>query len=320
MNLRALTLGFAITITLTSVLMAAVGAQDRGGSSVDQLLMVALSVCVTLLVHFLPSLTRNKMALIVWGLCMSAALFNHLNFFVHSAERAEIRRGMEAESSIKVRGLNERIADVTRDYTSIDARTETEISHSLVLAKGWKLRSALNIELAEARRKTVLSNQLAALKLELAKTREMAENDVVTSEISRVAGISPITANVSIGLLLALLVELSGAILWFEILHGKAIKAETVSVPANQEMSPGIDFVPIAVEPPITPSGHAMQNAAHLSKDKDVNTIMLAIRNGECRATAASIRALLKCRTSRAAELNRMVKGVMHTELQAVMH
>ncbi len=60
MSKRALTLGFAIAITVTSVFMAAVAAQDRSGALIDQILLVALSVSVTLLVHFLPSITRNK--------------------------------------------------------------------------------------------------------------------------------------------------------------------------------------------------------------------------------------------------------------------
>jgi hypothetical protein len=319
MNKQALTISFAIAITITSVLMAAVAAQDRGGSTIDQILLVSLSISVTLLVQFLLSLTRNKLALIVWVLCLAAALFNHLSFFVHSVERAETIKSIKAEDSIEVQALSERIADVSREYSLIDTRTETDITKRLVAATGWKGRSALNVELTEARRKILLSNQLAALKLELAKLRERAGSDAVTSEISRIVGVSPATANVSIGLLFALLVELSGAILWYEYLHGIKVMTNNVIESEDKVLANGKAHKPIVVNTPIISSqkedlSENTKVAQTLtSKDKDVNAILLAINDGRCRPTAASIRELLSCRTSRAAELNRIVKVIIQT-------
>lgn len=324
MNRRLVTLGFAVAITLTSVLMAAIAALDRGGSTVDQILLVALSISVTLLVHFLPSLTRKKFVLIVWGICLFAALFNHLNFFVHSAERADALRATNAEDSIKVRALGERIADVSREYSSISSRSKTDISRDFVSATGWKVRSALKIELAEAKRKTVLSNQLSTLKTELANVRETAGNDAVTTEISRVSGASRVTVNVSIGLLLAMLVELSGAILWYEILHGTPAKRISDSASGAEAISHVKAFEPILVNAKIKTNPNVelseKNNPAtpQAVADKDVSSIILAINNGKCRPTAASIRELLSCRTSRAAELNRMVKVVMRAQSAVV--
>ena len=321
MNIRALTLCFAIAITSISVYMAAVATLDRG---VDQVLLVPLYVTATLLVHFLPSLTKNKFVLIVCGLCLVASLLNHLNFFVHSAERADALREAKAEDSTKVRGLLERIADVSREYLSTDSRTETDISQRLATESSWQVRSALKIELEEAKRKITLSNQLAALKLELAKLRETLGSDMVTSEISRIVSVSPVTVRVSIGLLLALLVDLSGAILWYEIFHGKVVNSNIISKSETELIENAKVHEPILVDAPIMPSPKVeLRENTKLattpsSEDKDVNTIILAIRDGKCRSTVTSIQKLLSCRTSRAAELNRIVKKVM--QAQETMH
>lgn len=314
MNIRALTLCFAIAVTLTSVFMAAVAALDRG---VDQFLLVPLYVTATLLVHFLPSLTKNKLVLIVCGLCLVASLFNHLNFFVHSAERADAQRETKAEDSIRVRGLSERIADVSREYLSTGSRTETDISRLLATESSWKARSALKIELAEAKRRVALSNQLAALKLELAKLRETSGNDTVTSEISRIVSVSPDTVRVSIGLLLALLVDLSGAILWYEIFHGKVTtsnntrKSETEVIENVKFHEPVFMAAQHISSPKVELSEDTKLETTRSSNDKVVNAIVLAINDGKCQSTVKSIRKYLSCKTSRAAELNRTVKEVM---------
>ena len=321
MYTRAITFSLAIAITATSVFMSVVAAIDRSGTTVDQILLVALSVSVTLLVHFLPSVTKNKMVLIVWGLCLLAALFNHLNFFVHSSERADAMRAIKADDSIQVRGMAERISDISHNYVSIGARSETEISHDLATATGWKLRAALHIELDEARRKIQLSNQLAALKSELARNRETAGNDLVMAEISSITGISGITVSVVIGLFLAVLIELSGALLWNEILHGQFSKKQNVSTSATEGTKgteEGNAHKPILMDAPILSSAKVESTknvrvaVLPVNEDKDVIKIITALNEGKCQLTAASIRDLLKCRTSRAAELNRQVKALTH--------
>lgn len=320
MNIRsALTLIFAIAITSISVYISAVSARELGGTT-DQVLLVPLFVFATLLLHFLPSLTKNKLVLIVCGLCLVASLHNHLNFFVHSAERNDALRETKAEDSPKVRGLSERIADVSREYLLTGSRTGTVISQLLATESSWKVRSALKIELAEAKRKITLSNQLAALKLELAKLRETSGSDTVTSEISRIFSVSPVTVRVSIGLLLALLVDLSGAILWYEIFHGKVVTSNNISKSETEVIENAKVHEPILVDAPImsSPKVELRENTklatTHASKDNDVNAIILAINEGKCRQTVLSIQQYLRCRTSRAAELNRIVKEVLQPQ------
>jgi|GEM_PF-6788063 hypothetical protein len=319
MVIRALTLIFAITVTSLSVYISAVSAKDLGGTT-DQAILVPLFVFATLLLHFLPSLSKNKFLLFVCGICLVVSLFNQLNFFVHSAERADALRETKAEDSIKVRGLSERIADVSREYLSTGARTETDISQRLATESSWKVRSALKFELEEAKRKITLSNQLAALKLELAKLREASGSDTVTSELSRIFSVSPVTVRVSLGLLLALLVDLSGAILWYEILHGIPATSDNDTASEAEVIAQEKVHKPILVDAPnlLSPKEELRENTKLVttreSEDKDVNAIILAINDGKCRLTVASIQKYLSCRTSRAAELNRMVKEAMRAE------
>lgn len=320
MNIRrALTLCFAFAITSIGVYISSVSARELGGTT-DQVLLVPLFVFATLLLHFLPSLTKNKLVLIVCGLCLAASLFNHLNFFVHSAERADAQREAKAEDSIKVRGLSERIADVSREYLSTGSRTVTDISQHLATESSWKVRSALKIELAEAKRRVTLSNQLAALKQELAKLRETSGSDTVTSEISRIVSVSPVTVRVSFGMFLALMVDLSGAILWYEILHGKVATSNNINKSETEVIGNAKVHEPILVDAPImsSPKVELRENTklatTHASKNNDVNAIILAINEGKCRQTVLSIQQYLRCRTSRAAELNRIVKEVLQAQ------
>jgi hypothetical protein len=317
MIVRALTISFAIAITITSACIAGVAALDRGGTAVDQVLLVALSIIVTLMVHFLPSFTKRKLVMIAWALCLVAAIFNHLIFFVHSAERAEESRETKTENSIKVRGLSDRIADVSHEYYSITSRSLPAISQQLATEVNWKIRSALKIEQSEAMRKIILTNQLGALKSELAKIREMAGSDVVSSELSFISGISRVTVNLSTGLLFALLLEVLGAILWYETFHGITAKTKIEKeADAEVKASERVHKHSLVDSPIMTIDKDELSDSFKVEKtpksnDKDVNEILLAINNGRCRATADSIRKLMKCRTSRAAELNRMVKEVM---------
>lgn len=320
MNLRrSLTLCFAIAITSLSVHISAVSARELGGTT-DQVLLVPLFVYATLLVHFLPSLIKNKLVLIICGLSLVATLFSHLNFFVHSAERHDALQETMAEDSPTIRGLSERIADVSREYSSIGSRTETVISQLLATETNWKVRSALKIELAEAKRKITLWNQLEEFKQELAKLRETSGRDTVTSEISRIASVSPVTVRVSFGLLLALLVDLSGAILWYEISHGKVETANNISKSETEVIENAKGHVPILVDAPIMscPKVELRENTklatTHASIDKDVNAIILAIKEGKCRQTVLSIQKYFRCRTSRAAELNRLVKEALQAQ------
>jgi hypothetical protein len=324
MNIRrAFTLCFAIAITSLSVRISTASARELGDAT-DQVLLVPLFVFATLLLHFLPSLIKSKIVLIACGISLVATLFGHLNYFVHSAERNDVLREIKAEDSPKVRGLSERIADVSREYSSIGSRTETDISRLLATESRWKVRSALRSESAEAKRKISLSNQLAALKQELAKLREASGSDTVTREISRIASVSPITVRVSFGLLLALLVDLSGAILWYEIAHGKVETSINIRKPETEVIENEKVNVPTLVDAPIMSSTKVELRedtklaTIHVSNDMDVSAIILAINEGKCRQTVSSIQKHLRCRTSRAAELNRIVKEVLKHSKQCI--
>jgi len=307
---------FAIASTSLGVYLSAVSAMDLGGTT-DQVLLAPLFVFVTLLVHFLPALVKNKFVLFICAICLVASLFNLVSYFVHAAERADALRETKAEDSLKVREISESIADVSREYESTDSRTETGISQLLATNSSRNVKFALNIKSAEKKRKIELSNQLATLKLDRAKIRETLGRDSATSGISRILHVSPITFRVSIGLLIALMVDLSGAILWNGIFNGKVVtsnnigKSETEVKENARVHEPILGDAPIMSGPKVVLSENAKPATTQASEDKDVNTIILAMNDGNFRPSVVSIQKYLHLRTSRAAEINRKVKELL---------
>jgi hypothetical protein len=307
---------FAIASTSLGVYLSAVSAMDLGGTT-DQVLLAPLFVFVTLLVHFLPALVKNKFVPFICVICLVASLFNLVSFFVHSAERADVLRETKAEDSLKVREISESIADVSREYESTDSSTETGISHLLATKSSWNVKFALKIKSAEAQRKIELSNQLATLKLERAKIRETLGIDTVTSEFSRFLHVSPITFRVSIGLLIALMVDLSGAILWNGIFNGKVVTSNNISKSEAEVIENAKVHEPIWADAPTmtSPKVKSRKNTklatTASSEDQDVNAIILAMNDGNFRPTVISIQKYLHLRTSRAAEVNRKVKELL---------
>lgn len=72
---RLLTLLLATAITLTAMAMASVSAWDRGGTWVDRVLLVALSVVICAGTHLIPALSKRKLAWLLWAGCLLATVY-----------------------------------------------------------------------------------------------------------------------------------------------------------------------------------------------------------------------------------------------------
>ena len=72
---------FATVVTVTAIVMSAVAANDRGSNGVDKTVLMAISVAICAGSHLLPSISRTKLAWLLWMLCLIGAVYSHITFF-----------------------------------------------------------------------------------------------------------------------------------------------------------------------------------------------------------------------------------------------
>jgi hypothetical protein len=279
---KIFTVMIALMATAAGIGMAVSAAWDRGGSITDKILLAVISSIVTLLVHLLPSLTKNKVGLLVWLGCLLMATYGHLTFLINAGVRAGDAR---VQNSVVSTELAQQISEITRDRDLIVARPVTVVAHDLSVAHGSRARIALKSELEESKRSIMLTEQLVKLKGEEKNIHYSDATDRVTALLSGSTGSNKDSISLAFGLSFALLIEFSGVILWREI-FGKNIETET-NINSNN----------INTEPP-----RKIENTAD-----DIGKLKLALQNGTVRPTVSSIRSYLKCGQARAVELRRLI-------------
>jgi len=287
-----LTAAFAIMLTATAVSMAGVAAMDRGGSFADKTLLMVLASLVAGLVHFLPALTRNKLAWLLWVGCFVGTLYGHLTFFTN----AQMRAGeVHAQNSMVASDIEKQTLTVTRERDSIVARPVTIVMRDLAATQDWKAKQVLRNELAEARRSIILTEQLIALDDEAKKSHVTQSNDRVTALLSGVTGSNAAEISLGIGLFFAVLIDIAGAMLWREVFASQDEKPESIALPS------------IAVSPPHPAKSEAPAPEVLPETGKILLDLQAAIENGMCKATVSSIRAFVGCGQARASELRKQL-------------
>jgi len=283
---KKLTLLIAIVLTATAVLMAAFSAMDRGGSVSDRVLLVVISVVITILAHLLLSLTRNKLAWLLWLGCLAVTIYGHTVFFTNSINRA----GEQAvRLSLQSQEIDRQIEFITHAITGIVARPVTVVSNELSVTRGYRKRQALKNELIEAERAVSLSERLLALTSQASDVKRTQSHEQVAWLLSKVTGSSVSLVTLIISISLASLVEFVGALLWYEVIRvgdarGFPYKASLV---ANDQVS-------------------GLHDRA-ATEESQMEKLVTAIKTGACKPTVASIRSFLGCGQAKAAELRRQL-------------
>jgi len=273
---KKLTLLIAIVLTATAVLMAAFSAMDRGGSVSDRVLLVVISVVITILAHLLLSLTRNKLAWLLWLGCLAVTIYGHTVFFTNSINRA----GEQAvRLSLQSQEIDRQIEFITHAIAGIVARPVTVVSNELSVTRGYRKRQALKNELIEAERAVSLSERLLALTSQASDVKRTQSHEQVAWLLSKVTG-----SSVS---LVTLIISISLA--WYEVIRvgdarGFPYKASLV---ANDQVS-------------------GLHDRA-ATEESQMEKLVTAIKTGACKPTVASIRSFLGCGQAKAAELRRQL-------------
>lgn len=314
---KPLTLALAVAMTATACAMAAASAWGRAATQHAQLLLAIVSVAVVAAVHMLPALLRTHSRFVVWpvwSLCLAAALWGHAGFFASSnLAAAEAQRAQGAET----RALEVRRQAVGQALDGIKARPVATVAAQLARITDPGRRAALEIELTEAKRAAGLRDELVRLAATSAATAGAAA-DPVTSSLSRVTGIGVDALSLAVALLLALLLEVLGMLLWMEALGCR--KDDKVDSTPVQKATPQPvqQIVQVSVHQPASSATHPahedvpglvqtdLRQAATLlpgTLSGDLARLRVAIERGECRPTLAGIRTFMRCGQGRAVEL-----------------
>lgn len=266
---------FACVVTITALGMAAVAGWDRGGNEIDRALLVASSMSICVGAHLVPALSRHRGAWILWGVCLIGTVYGHVTFFVNSNIRAGLAR---EQTSIQVAGTEKQLYAVREALSKIRARPVTEVAAELSLESKWKKRRALSLELSEAERAAHLRDEMVRLSAIASEALVTAAENPVTSKVAGVTGSNADSTELLIAIGASVILELLGALLWWEILMRN-------SSPQRQSGYPQISNDPIG-------------------------ELRDAISNGRCKPTVAEIRAFLGCGQAKAMELRRQLTAL----------
>ena len=277
------TFPLAVLITLTAILMSILAALHRAGTFPEQILLMAISVIMVLAVHFLPSISRRFPAWILWSGCFACAIFGHLTFLTHSALDASQNR---VQQSVQVRSTDAQIKAVKDALSAISARPVAVVAAEMANTDDWKRVVALREELRQSKRADGLRDELVRLSAVTADAVVANSADPVTSRIASITGLSEAGITITIGLLFSILLELTGAFLWFETL-----RRQPVTLPVTT----------------VTESVTTQVTAQVTQVSADLSRLLEAIQARQCKTTVRSIRTFLHCSQQKAMMLRREI-------------
>jgi hypothetical protein len=282
----------ALFVTLTAAAMTAVAAWDRGGTDIDKALLVAMSVVIVLAVHLLPALSRRPVAWLVWSCCLLCAIYGHLTFLTHASLRAADAR---SQNTVHAVSIERQIATARESLAEIKARPVATVAAELAQESDRRVRAALRTEIVEGQRAARLRDDLARLQADSTVVQVAGTADPVAARLAVVTGWTESGVSVVIGMAFAMLLELIGALLWFEALRPRAVAQ---SLPSTGQVAADDLAQPVVTE----------------AATDHVTQVTDAIKAGRCMPTVAGIREYLKCGQTRAMEIRRVVSERMIAE------
>jgi hypothetical protein len=165
--------------------MSAVAAHDRGSAVVDKVLLMAISIAICAGSHLIPSISKKKLGLLLWVLCLVGAVYSHITFFSFAKLRTNDER---LQYSVEKSGVEREIEATRYALARIEARPVATVAAELAVTRGWSRRNALVEELTEAKRASLLQAELIKLTNKATTIEVTGSEDIVTYRISKVTG------------------------------------------------------------------------------------------------------------------------------------
>lgn len=209
----------AIFFTVTGMAVATAGAVEKGGTTLDCALVVAVSVAMVAAVHFLPAVSKSVLTRAIWLPCLVAVVYTQLYFLMSANFRAnEVR----AARSPEVVATERQISEYRDMLGAISARPVTEIAAELATATNWRTRKALVQELSEARRAIAAREKIANLTDLVGTLIGKDTTNPVAASVAALLGTTEQTVTLVFNLIPSILLELVAAQLWLEISRRRA--------------------------------------------------------------------------------------------------
>jgi hypothetical protein len=222
MNNKNILLFFLAVISTTiSIIMVVTTAILRGSNATERTILALLSILICLSAHTLPALSRRPIAWVLWGACFVGTLFSHLSFFANAQDHAGEFR---SETSVQVSNSTQQIEATKQALSHITARSVATVARELAYARSNKRRAALSEELDEAKRSERLQDALLTAMESDKSTRNNAATDPLLTLLSRYSGANANGISLLIGMALALILEMLGVFLWYELLAKPQLK------------------------------------------------------------------------------------------------
>lgn len=304
----------AVFITFVATSMTAVAAWDRGGTPIDKTLLVSMSVVIVLAVHLLPAISRRPITWLVWAGCLICAVYGHLTFLTHASMRAG--QTLAQQSALAI-GTQNQVDTVREALAQIKARPVAEVMAQLAQTNAPRVRAALRAEIAEGKKAEAFRNELVRLSQVSTAAHVDGAVDPVTAKLAQILGVTEGAISIVIGLTFALLVELVGAVVWFEALRPTNTNSEAVTTvttgvttPVTQNATDTSSHVTPDVTTNVTRPNSSVTTPAATNESSHASTALkAAIESGQCKATVNDIRAFLGCSQAKASELRRSLAG-----------
>lgn len=236
---RRLALGAAGVTSIVGLAIAAAAALERGGTLLDQTLIVAIACVLVLGAHLLPSLSRSPLARLLWLGCLMLTAWGHATFFTAASHRAGSVRADAVATTSRAEALRAELqaiqarplAVVSAELAATQVRANTAAtavercqrtvsSEQICLrlsaaAEATRLRAtALADEMSESRRAADLRNRLAEAASEQDAERQAAAADPIARSIADLMGLPAEVLSTGVSVLSAIVIELMAALLW----------------------------------------------------------------------------------------------------------
>ena len=235
--LRPTATAAALVVSSIGLGMSAVGALDRGATGADQALIVAAAMAVTAGAHVLPAITRSTAGRGVWVACMAVALYGHASFLSAAAQRAGDQRAAAVQPSQQQQALREQLAALPSQSPadaaaalasarsraaasgSVLARCEAQTPGRCATPRATAAAAAARAEAADealqqARQAAELRTALASAASAHDARTDAARVEPAAAALSRLTGLPAAPIQTAAALLMCVLIELLGALLW----------------------------------------------------------------------------------------------------------
>ena len=262
---------FAVAVSTTSLAMSFLAGFDRGGTHIDQAVMIANGMCACAGSQFILSISRRIVAWVIWSICLLITLYVNATFLSYASSRAGDGHALR---SVQSESLDRQMSEIRKTLDSIQARPVAIVNAELMNENGWRKRNALKIELSESQKVAELHEKMIELASAETTLKVSGAINPVTASIATVTGSNAQDMGVFLELLTSILLECMGAFLWFEIDSSKRLRETSLADPTARSNDPIIE-------------------------------LEAAIAAGTIKATVKEIRAFLSCGQDRAMEIRK---------------